>query len=503
VIASAKIATPRKKSALVADSIIESMTDLSHLDESGAPRMVDVSEKPATVRRARAEGRVLTNAETLALITGGSAPKGDVLTTARLAGILAAKRTAELIPLCHTLPLSSVDVDISIEEQSTSLRIEATVATTAQTGVEMEALTAVSVAALTVYDMLKSSHRGMRVTDIRLLEKSGGRSGDYVAPSLEAAPDAGDSSSGEFATLVGLSAEAVGSDEESAPRDERGPFADLATGAGIATGTATATAFADGDLGEGDQLDDHERHTSWPGIIPSVTQAEPSRSAEDRGNDIELQSGEAIDAIAEAVSEVHRRDPRLASYDGATGTRDDLLSPSDIAVAAPLIAGFSDSIAETLSARAEAISEELKTIPAGCDLGAADESLPWDAVRGVLEASMGPGIGLSRATKVLHRKRPALIPVIDEALMRYALKLDPGLPPEPAERGVAVMRLLKRDLDGNRRVLEAAASRIEEGRLTPLRVLELAIRYLDEEPGSAVTSSTSSFESSLPALPSR
>ena len=160
---------------------------LSHLDAQGRARMVDVSDKDVTAREATARGRVLMRTETLALIVDGEIPKGDVFATARIAGILAAKRTAELIPLCHPLPLSGVEValcgDAAPADASAdaAVEIEATARTTAQTGVEMEALTAVSVAALTVYDMCKSLERGMRVDSVRLTAKSGGRSGDWHA----------------------------------------------------------------------------------------------------------------------------------------------------------------------------------------------------------------------------------------------------------------------------------------------------------------------------------
>jgi cyclic pyranopterin phosphate synthase len=141
--------------------------------------MVDVSNKNATVREATATGSVYMSAATLRLAAGGGAAKGDVLTTAQLAGIMAAKRTHELIPLCHPLPLSGIEVTLSADEPNNAIQITATVRTTAQTGVEMEALTAVSVAALTVYDMLKAAQKDMRIGDIRLVRKTGGKSGDY------------------------------------------------------------------------------------------------------------------------------------------------------------------------------------------------------------------------------------------------------------------------------------------------------------------------------------
>lgn len=153
-------------------------SNLSHLDESGRPRMVDVSAKAESAREATAKGRVLMSAETLALVTSGKAAKGDVLTTAQLAGIMAAKKTSELIPLCHPLPLTAVEVSLQPDEDAGAIEVTATVRTTAKTGVEMEAMTAVSVAALTVYDMLKAAQKDVRISDIRLVRKRGGKSGD-------------------------------------------------------------------------------------------------------------------------------------------------------------------------------------------------------------------------------------------------------------------------------------------------------------------------------------
>jgi len=155
------------------------MSTLSHFDESGASRMVDVGGKAETNRTARASALIRMLPATLALIRDKRLAKGDVLEVARLAGIMAAKKTAELIPLCHPLPLTSVKLDFSFPSEDT-LRIEATVAVFARTGVEMEALTAVSVAALTVYDMCKSADRGMTIEAVRLEEKDGGRSGHFV-----------------------------------------------------------------------------------------------------------------------------------------------------------------------------------------------------------------------------------------------------------------------------------------------------------------------------------
>ena len=153
------------------------MKKLSHLDDHGRVSMVDTSAKPVTARRAIASARVLMSPETVAAVREHRTPKGDPLETARLAGIMAAKRTSELIPLCHPLPLTHIDVRADLQE--TGVYLEASAATHAQTGVEMEALTAVSIAALTVYDMCKAVDKAMTITDIRLEQKSGGKSGKY------------------------------------------------------------------------------------------------------------------------------------------------------------------------------------------------------------------------------------------------------------------------------------------------------------------------------------
>lgn len=157
------------------------MAELTHFDAAGAAQMVDVGAKPATRREAVARGSVRMAPETLALVREGRAKKGDVLAVARLAGIMAAKRTADLIPLCHPLALTRVNVDLALDPDAPRVMIEARVATTGQTGVEMEALTAVSVAALTVYDMLKAADRAMVIEEIRLTFKDGGKSGRYEA----------------------------------------------------------------------------------------------------------------------------------------------------------------------------------------------------------------------------------------------------------------------------------------------------------------------------------
>ncbi len=157
------------------------MTKLSHLDEQGAARMVDVSAKDTTARTAIAEGFVAMMPETLALIETGAAKKGDVIATARIAGIMAAKKTHELIPLCHPLSLTNATVDFAPSRNPAGLHVTATVKVSGPTGVEMEALTAVSVACLTIYDMLKAADKGMVISGIRLIEKTGGRSGVYKA----------------------------------------------------------------------------------------------------------------------------------------------------------------------------------------------------------------------------------------------------------------------------------------------------------------------------------
>lgn len=155
------------------------MSRLTHLDQKGEAHMVDVGDKTETVRVAVAEGHVVMQAETLAIVRDGEAKKGDVLGTARLAGIMAAKRAHELIPLCHPLLLSKIAVDLTIDETLPGVRVRAEVKLTGKTGVEMEALTAVSVACLTVYDMVKAVDRAMHIEGVRLVHKSGGKSGTY------------------------------------------------------------------------------------------------------------------------------------------------------------------------------------------------------------------------------------------------------------------------------------------------------------------------------------
>jgi cyclic pyranopterin phosphate synthase len=155
------------------------MSDLTHLDAEGRARMVDVGAKPETARTARAEGSISMAAETLDAITRNTVAKGDVIATARIAGVMAAKRTPDLIPLCHPISLTDAGVDIEADRSLPGLRVRAWASTTGRTGVEMEALTAVSVALLTIYDMAKAIDRGMEIGSVRLTEKRGGRSGDW------------------------------------------------------------------------------------------------------------------------------------------------------------------------------------------------------------------------------------------------------------------------------------------------------------------------------------
>lgn len=159
------------------------MSKLTHIDEKGEARMVDVTDKAVTEREARAEASIYMAEQTLAMIVGGEHPKGDVLAVARIAGIMAAKKTHELIPLCHSLSLTSVKVELTPGDDNASVHILTRCKLSGQTGVEMEALTAASVAALTLYDMCKAVDRGMTIGNVRLLEKSGGRSGHWVVGS--------------------------------------------------------------------------------------------------------------------------------------------------------------------------------------------------------------------------------------------------------------------------------------------------------------------------------
>src|SRR3984885_15105809 len=181
---------PRKRGKKVGTALLlpcssdytPAMTDLTHLDEHGAARMVDVSDKAASAREAVAEAVIVLSAEAFAAAMSGDAPKGDVLAAARIAGIMAAKKTSELIPLCHPIPLSKAGIEFEPLAERNAIRIVATAKTNAQTGVEMEALTAASIAALTIYDMVKAVDKSAEIESIRLLTKSGGKSGAYIPP---------------------------------------------------------------------------------------------------------------------------------------------------------------------------------------------------------------------------------------------------------------------------------------------------------------------------------
>lgn len=157
------------------------MDKLTHIDDKGRPKMVDVSEKNDTKRTSVAKGTIYMKPETLSLITSGGIAKGDVLSVAQTAGIMAAKRTWESIPMCHNILITGVEMDFQIDEKESAIYIEASAVTTGKTGIEMESLHAVAVAALTIYDMCKAVDRGMRITDIRLVSKSGGKSGTFTA----------------------------------------------------------------------------------------------------------------------------------------------------------------------------------------------------------------------------------------------------------------------------------------------------------------------------------
>lgn len=178
------MSSPKPPSPPDPESTENAPSALTHLDVQGTARMVDVGHKADTERVAVAGGRVLVNAETFTAIRDGLVKKGDVLTVARIAGIMAAKRTSELIPLCHPLPLTHIDLDLELDASILAVNIRATARTTGKTGVEMEALTAVSVAALTIYDMAKALDREMHIEGIHLLEKRGGKSGEYRANDL-------------------------------------------------------------------------------------------------------------------------------------------------------------------------------------------------------------------------------------------------------------------------------------------------------------------------------
>ncbi|MEX2236501.1 MAG: DUF6308 family protein [Dehalococcoidia bacterium] len=224
----------------------------------------------------------------------------------------------------------------------------------------------------------------------------------------------------------------------------------------------------------------------WPGVIPTVTEAEPSAtegepaplSAEIGRGSLTLQTGARISNLLDALRETYQKQPELAQYDLVGVGADNALRSPELQAAAPLIPGFSPQIIDILAQRDHQISEALNGIKAGAALSEPAAEIPWDAVRSLIRATVAPGIGLSRATKILHKKRPALIPVIDEPIMRYALRVTPNLPSEPAEATVRVMEILKQDLDANLSALLRTTEDVDDVALTPLRVLDLAIRSL-------------------------
>jgi cyclic pyranopterin monophosphate synthase len=358
---------------------------LSHLDDAGRPRMVDVTAKAETAREATATGSVYMSAATLALATSGRAAKGDVLTTARIAGIMAAKRTHELIPLCHPLPLTAIEVDLATDEARSAVDITATVRTTAKTGVEMEALTAVAIAALTVYDMLKAAQKDIRISDIRLVRKTGGKSGDW----------------------------------------------DLDLGA----------ALSDGKL-----------------------------------DSVRLSTGTVIDGCEAKVARFCAEDHSYRHYDSANVPADNRLTEEQVRVANKLIARMGPSGVNRFLDAGTCIGEALARIPPSASLESDWSELLANAFRDLLSCVVGPGIGLARATKVFHKKRPSLIPILDSEIFRYcarAIQQDgKKLPAGEVDKALVAMQVLRSDMIGNSGVLHSLA---EKYALSPLRVLDIII----------------------------
>ena len=344
--------------------------------------MVDVTAKADTAREAVARGSVYMASDTLALVISGRAAKGDVLTTAQLAGIMAAKRTHEFIPLCHPLPLTAIDVSLKPDEARAAVDITATVRTTAKTGVEMEALTAVSVAALTVYDMLKAAQRDIRISDIRLVRKTGGKSGKIELES-----------------------------SETASRDE-----------------------------------------------------------------LLLQTGDRITDCRRKVMEYCRG--RFRSFDEIPVARDDKLREDEVRVANQLGALMGDAVIQQFMVKSDCVGAALSKLPTD---GAIWDD--WDegrqsALADLFACVLGPDIGLARATKVLHKKRPDLIPILDVNVRIYAdraaTQRRTGLPgwDEEARRGVAVAGILRDDVTRNLSVLRKLGQKFG---LSPLRVFDILI----------------------------
>lgn len=362
------------------------MTDkLSHLDDASRPRMVDVSSKDERAREATAKGSVYMTAETLALATSGRGAKGDVLTTARLAGIMAAKRTHELIPLCHPLPLTSIAVDIEADEARSAIDVTATVRTTARTGVEMEALTAVSIAALTIYDMLKAAQKDMRVGDIRLARKAGGKSGEWTA----------------------------------------------------------------------------EPH--------------PARSSSTTDS-VRLRTGIVIGECELKVAQFCSADHSYRNYDAAVVPHDNVLTEEQVRVANKLIARMGPAGVTVFLQASECITSALSRIPPSATIDADWTDDIDRAMRDLLVCVLGPGIGIARATKVFHKKRPALIPILDDFVLRYTdramQQAGHSRPSTQIDRALGAMNVLRADVVVNADVLNPIAERYQ---LSPLRILDILI----------------------------
>jgi cyclic pyranopterin phosphate synthase len=340
--------------------------------------MVDVSEKADTAREAVAKGCVYVSAETLALVLSGTAKKGDVLTTAQLAGIMAAKRTHDLIPLCHPLPLTGIEVSLAPHEERIAIEITATVRTTAKTGVEMEALTAVSVAALTVYDMLKAAQKDMRIGDIQLVRKTGGKRGDMV-----------------------------------------------------------------------------------------VEAADPQ--------DTLLLHGFAVTDCRTKLSRFCLEDLSYRSYDQVHVVQDNELTSDDIRVANRLVARMGAGTVAAIAGRSEEISRALADIDPLLSLAEWNPDLRF-AVERLFGAILQPHVGLARATKVLHKKRPQLIPILDDMVLRYTNQAarNDGRQRATSEmhRGLVAMDVLHEDYVRNQSLLNQLAS---EFRISGVRVLDILI----------------------------
>ena len=366
---------------------------LSHLDESGRPRMVDITAKADTARQAIAKGSVRMKPETLALIQTGRVAKGDVLSVAQVAGVMAAKKTHELIPLCHPLLLTDIDVQIEPDEKESALRITASVRTTGKTGVEMEALTAVVVAALTVYDMCKAVDRGMRIEGVRLARKSGGKSGEIVL-------------------------------------EEAGP-------------------------------------TSSPALSGGAV--------------VVLQTGQQISDCEEKVLNFCRLDASYRSYDLARVPADNTLDESQVRLANKMNARMGPSAVSAFLQMKEAVGAQLAGIPPTLRLWDNDTSIPWSHLAELFRSCLAPGLGPARVTKVLHKKRPNLIPILDSIVVRYlertAAEKGVRFPNDAAQRMVSYVKLLRTDVERNLPTLQRLGNRVaaQGGELSPLRVLDILI----------------------------